>query len=175
MANPSKPLLVALIGTEPFAREATCDPAFDLDWRPTEEDPVSLSKRFSDYVSTRSEADLALIPLKPGKSPVLFEVHALTGPQLRYVRTASKEPEMWARAFLCACRRIVLPYGEKELSTTIAGEMVCARIEWIDDVVLPMFGGAAIDEIGKVAYDRGMWSARARLPFSLPHGLTLPR
>lgn len=175
MSNPSKPLLVALVGSRPLAGTPTCDEALDLNWKPTEVDPITLSKKLSDYERSRSEEDLARLPLLPGKELTLFEVHPLTASQYRYVVQAKTDSEAAHRAFLCACRRIVLPGGARELSTTIPSDSLCARIEWIDDVVFPTFGQDAIDEVGRIAIERAKAGPKAKLPFSLPLGLMLPR
>jgi hypothetical protein len=162
-----------------MAGAPTCDEAIDLDYVPTPSEtnpsPPSLSRLLSDYARSRSDADRDALPVRDGMALTLFEVQPLTARQLRWVGEARTDTEASHRAFLCACLRVVLPGGQKELSTTIPGDAFAARPEWIDDVVFPRFGQDAMDEVARVAIERAKAGPRARLPFSLPPGLMLPR
>ena len=173
MSSPSAPLLVARIGTTTLTNPHTCDPAIDLDFKPAEGE-APLSALLSAYERSRSPEDLARLPLKPGRALTLFEIHALTGPQMRVARQAPGA-SAYLYAFLSACRRVIRPDGAKELVTTIPGDRVMADLAWVDDVIYPLFGMEAVDEIGKVALDRSVPSPGVVRPFSLPLGLTLPR
>ncbi len=174
MINPSKILNVCLIGSHPLAGAPTCDDAIDLDYVPAQGE-ASLAKLLSDYERSRTEEDMAKLPLVPGKSLTIFETWSLTAQQFRYVQQGRTDTDVYTRAFLCGCHKITPGDGGKEHTMKIPSDAIAARLEWVDDVAFPLYGQDAIDEIGRVILERAKVGPRAKLPFSLPPGLMLPR
>ena len=174
MSNPSKPLLVALVGSRFAAASPTCDDAIDLDFKPADGAP-GITRLLSDYSRSRSDEDRDKLPLREGKSLTLFEVQALSAKQLRRAESIVGNVDRTHFVFKCVCLLVKMPDGAKDLTTTIPSDRVCANDEWIDDVIFPTFGQDAIDEVAHVALERAKAGARAKLPFSLPPGLMLAR
>lgn len=167
--NPSRLLRVMLVGTLPGVHPPTCDPAVDLSARP--------GALLSAYERTRSDADRAAIPLRPGASPSLFEVSPLTPAGYRYVRDAQGAMRDH-RAFRLCCHAFTDEHGQRHEAAQHGGIVTTGTIaeasdDWLDHVA-GLYGEAGIREVAKVALDRAEAGPRAVAPFGLPPGLMLP-
>jgi hypothetical protein len=167
MTNPSEPLSVMLIGV-PCA-----DPAIDLD-------AANVAKLLSAYEKSRSGADLKAIPLVPGARPSLFTLKPLNAAALRFVKSATGDVQaQWAVS--AACHAFTDEAGVEHKAAD-HGRMIegdgkkfhVASDEWTD-LLLSLYGNAAIRELAAVIIDRSEAGPRAVAPFRLPRGSMLPR
>lgn len=161
---------VACVGSLPGAATPTCDPAFDLS-------SPGVAELLSRYERTRSDADLAAIPLRPDARPVLFEVSPLTPAGWRFVQDAIGATRDH-RAFTVACHAFVDERGVRHEATQhggteSTGAITQARDAWIEHVA-GLYGEAAVREVASVAIQRAEAGPRAVAPFALPRGLMLP-
>jgi hypothetical protein len=171
--NPSKTIAVVCIGTRQLAADPTCDPAIDLDFQPTEDNPGTLAERLSAYERSRSAEDLARLPLRHGALPVRFEVQPLTAEHRAWVSGGRNDEEMAQRAFRACCHRYV-DETDKVREVKVPRDEYGAPQSWLESVT-DAYGADAFREVAKVALDRSNAGPRALRPFALPHGLMLPR
>lgn len=171
--NPSDPTRLALIGTTSL-RAPTCDPAIDLD-------APNVAALLSAYEHSRSDADRAALPLRPGAALTIFTVAPLTTAALRFVM-APTGIERAQRAVLACCHGYVGADGVEHRAQDMGGVTATpgakgfslASEEWLEHLA-GAFGHAALEEIAAVAITRAEVGARAVAPFALPRGLMLPR
>jgi hypothetical protein len=154
------------VGTKPFARPPTCDPAIDV--------AKVTGEQLSRYERERSDEARAAIPLLPDTVPVLFEVQPLSAAALRWVKETTGEA-MAHRAFLACCHAYTDERGAEHVAKVDAsGRIAMAGDEWLDKV-FTAYGGDVVAEVARVAIDRAEAGPRALAPFALPRGLMLPR
>lgn len=170
MTSPSRLIRVACVGSLPGASAATCDPAFNLT-------VPGVAELLSKYERTRSEADLAALPLCADARPVLFDVAPLTPAAWRYVQDAIGATRDH-RAFTVSCHALTDERGVRHEAaqhggTESTGAITQARDAWVEHVAT-LYGEAAIREVAAVAIQRAEAGPRALAPFALPRGLMLP-
>jgi hypothetical protein len=157
---------VLLVGTIPGARPATCDPALSI----ADTSPAALTR----YERERSDDARNALVMRPGASPVLFEVRPLTARTWAWVQEATGEVRS-QRAIAATCHRYTDADGhEHAAKVETVGKITFAPDEWVD-ALFDTFGAAAVRELAQVAIDRAEAGPAALAPFALPRGLMLPR
>ena len=133
------------------------------------DDAIDLSSAETNVYMYRLTRNEKYLRFKPGVEPVRFIVqHLKHSFATEALDTIAIESQRWKRAFLAACHLIEIP-GEEPMRPE--GELVAwtnggkvAQQQW-EDAVAERFGGQAIDEIGKIAWESTKLRPGADGPF----------
>lgn len=158
---------IVLVHTTPQHRDG-CDPAINLA-------AEGVSALLAAYQRTRSDADRAALPLKPGAQCAEFDIARLSQSVLRFAREGRSPAEQAQRAVLAGCHVYRDASGhEHRARTTSDNGMTWASDEWLDKIG-DEFGAQAIDEIGHAVIQWTMAPRGALAPFGWAPGLVLAR
>lgn len=133
------------------------------------DDAIDLTSDGTNLFSYRLSRDEKHLRFKPGKQPVRFVVQQL---KAKFVREALdgvvNEREKFALAFRAACHLVEIPGGEplrpEEQFTEWKGGVKLASEAWTD-LIDETFGGEAVEEIGKIAWEMSKLKPGADGPF----------
>ena len=163
----SQTRIISLVHRSPSHRDGG-DPALDLD-------APGAPALLSAYARTRSDADRAALPVKPGARLAEFTLRRISQSELRFVREGRGPAGQAQRAFLAGCHAYLDAEGrEHKARVQSEGSVSWADDEWLD-AVGDAFGGQAIDEIGHAVIQWAMAPRSALAPFGSVPGLVLAR
>lgn len=163
---------VALVYTKSLTRPS-CDRAIDLD----AEDQTALKRALSDYARSRSDEDLAKIPVRDGQALTLWGVKRLSRQARKWVDDAVSGTDRVQRAVQCGLVTLKRPddADEKRYRLTKVGGVSDVMSEADLDTVYDAVGQAGLDELASVILALSEAGEEDLAPFAPPPGLMLAR
>jgi len=143
------------------------DPALDLD-------APEAGRLLSAYERSRSEADLAALPVRPGETLTRYALAPLSTAAYVVVRDVVGEAARDLFVVSVCCHSYTDGHGQHTARTQRSGRVTIAEDEWLDE--LAASGGCQLfRELASVALRRAEVRPSALDPFALPRGLRLGR
>ena len=170
MSSPTR--RIVLVHTKSLTRP-NCDHAIDLD----AVDQTELKRALSDYARSRSEEDLAKIPVRDGQTLTLWGVKRLSRQARKWIDDAQSGTDRVQRAVQCGLVSLKRPEDteERRFRLTKVGGVSDVLGEADLDKVYDLVGQVGLDELASVIIAMSEAGEDDLAPFGPPPGLMLAR